>query len=126
MPIGSQRMPIVLELLFQCLAIVLLLVSTVNSWRYRREWKRTPKPNSRAPFRLPMAIRLESQLFILAAMICFAVATPDWRFRVLFGGVALLGAGLTIYRLKSQSKQTPSFDESSVLHIGPTGTHSSL
>ena len=126
MPIGSLRMPIVLELLFQCLAIVLMLTSTVSSWRYHREWKRNLMPNLRAPFRLPLALQLENSLFVVAAMICFAVATPDWRFRILIGGVALLGTGLTIYRLKSQSKQTPSFDESSVLQVGPTNTPSPL
>jgi|HubBroStandDraft_6_1064221.scaffolds.fasta_scaffold56177_3 hypothetical protein len=126
MPIGSLRMPIVLELLFQCLAIVLLLTSAVSSSRYHREWKRNLKPSSRAPFRLPLALQLETSLFVWAAMICLAVATPDWRFRVFFGGVTLLGIGLTIYRLKSQSKQTPSFDESSVLNVGPTGTDSPL
>jgi hypothetical protein len=126
MPIGSQRMPIGFELLFLSIAITLLLTSSVRSWRHHREWKRNQNSNSRSRFRLPLSVRLENSLFMLAAMICFAVATPDWRLRAFFGGVTLLGIGLTIYRLKSQSKDKPSFDESSILHLGPTGTHPPL
>jgi hypothetical protein len=126
MAIWSDRMPVVLQLLFHCSAIVLLLAATARYWRYHREWTRNLVDNSRARTRLPMAIQLENSLFMVAAMICLGVANPDWRFRILFAGVALLGTGLTIYRLNSQSSQAPSFDDSSVLHIGPTGSHPPL
>jgi hypothetical protein len=121
MPIESQRMPIGFELLFLCVAITLLLASSVRFWRRHREWKRNQSSNSRSRFRLPLSVWLENSLLTLAGMICFAVATPDWRFRAYLGGVILLGIGVTVYRINSQSKQPPSFDESSVLHIGSSG-----
>jgi hypothetical protein len=118
----SERMPIALEILFSTIAIVLLLVSSGVSWRYRRAWKNNRDRNPRAPFRLPLAKNLELSLYTLGALICFAATMSNWRFRASFGGIALLGVMLTIYRLKSGAKSTPNFDEASVLHVGPTGT----
>ena|SRR5580765_8248317 len=124
MAIWSDRMPFVLQLLFHCSAIILLLAATARYWRYYREWRGNLVDNSRARTRLPMAIQLENSLFMVAAMICLAVANPDWRFRILFASVALLGTGLTIHRLHSQSKYPPSFDESSILRVGSAGSRS--
>src|SRR5271157_2697406 len=120
----SERMPIALEILFMTIAIVLLLVASGVSWRYRHAWKSNRDRDPRAPFRLPLAKNLELSLYTVGAFICWTVAMPNWRFRALFGGAALFGVMLSIYRLHARSKSTPSFDEASVLHVAPTHTHS--
>src|SRR5690348_14393790 len=126
MPLESQKMPIVFELLFLCAAIRLFLASTARSWRSHREWKRNQKSSSRTRYQLPLKVRLENTLLVLAAMLCFVVITADWRFRTLIGTAALLGVGIALYRLNSKSAQATKFDESSVLHIGPTGAQPPL
>jgi hypothetical protein len=119
----TGRMPIVLELLFLVLAIVLLLTSSAVSWRYLREWRKNRDRRSRTPFRLPPAKNSEVSLYIVGALICTAVAMPAWGFRALFGGGALIGLLLTIRRLNAGSKSAPNFDQASVLHAQPTDTH---
>ncbi len=113
----SGRMPFVLQLLFNVIAIVLLLLSTARSWRYYRAWEKATDRKQKTRFRLPPTKGLEQSLYIVGAMICFIVVDPWWTLRVFFGGIALLALVLTIYRFKEGSKNDPSIAEGSVLHI---------
>ena len=102
MPIDSLQMPIAVKLLFDCIAVVLFIASTMIYWRFEREWKRNLKQDSTARVRMPMVISVEASLFAWAGMVCIATTSPDWRLRTFFGSVAVLGVVLTIYRLRSQ------------------------
>jgi len=113
----SERMPLPPQIAFIVMGIVLLLVTLIRSWQSRSEWKAKSSQRQRTPYRLSAAMRLEISLVTVGWMICWAVADPDWRFRILFGGTALLGIVVTLYRARSESKQSPTFDDASVLHV---------
>ena len=121
----SERMPIVLGIMFLAAAIVLSLLGSAVSWSCHREWKKNRSRSSMAPFRLPLAKKLESSVYTLGAIICWTAAIPEWRFRALCGGVGLLWVMQTIHRLKSGSRAAPDFDDASVLHVEPAGNHAS-
>jgi hypothetical protein len=116
------RMPFFWQMAFMTTGIVLLLVTSVRSWQSRREWKVKSVRGPRTRHRLSPAMRLEVSLETVGALICWAVAEPDWRFRVLFAGAALFGIVITLYRIRSETKQMLTFDDASVLHVEPQGT----
>lgn len=114
-----ERMPFPLQMAFMATGLVLLLVVSVRSWQSHREWKAKSARGQRTRYRPSPAMRLEGSLVMVGWMICWAVADSRWTLRALFGGTALLGILITLYRGRSETKETPTFDDASVLHVEP-------
>ncbi len=113
----TQPMPKALELFFFVAGLFLLLVDSTRTMAFRREWRRQTGDNRQGRFKLSVSQQIESNLYWLGWMICWAVGFPGWWMRASFAGLALVVVAALLYRYNLKAPDTPPYDAGSVLDL---------
>jgi len=113
----TQPMPKALELFFFVAGLFLVCVDSFRTMALRREWRRQAGGNRRGRFKLSASQQIESNLYSLGWMICWAVGFPDWWMRAAFAGLALVVIAGLLYRDNLKAPDTPPYDAGSVLDL---------
>jgi hypothetical protein len=115
--VNQWAMPMIPELLFFSTGFVLLMVNSFRTLAHRRAWKRSIQGRPRQRYKMPLAAEVESRLYFLGALICWAVSFPDWELRAFLAALGLATVFMLLYRNNLKTKDATPYDTESVLQL---------